>query len=808
MPGLLTLHTDLKSLKYGHDTPGGGDSGQPYITTDINTVDTNFNKLRLTKFDDGLVRGGIIGAANASVVDTLRIGKFLTSFPKGPLFITKQIGLQLSNPRLEVPKNPINIAAGGVNNILSVSTGGLLQPTRLYNLGINTIAQIPVNAFGLHFNRHGILPVQGKDSKYEAIVTANNKSNNRLETLTNNFNLGPWGANKYGVTKKEQSFLNKLAGQALLAGPLGSVIFAGATAILNTNTETQIDNYTGGPGSVYGIGKTIIHRALGGNTEDKDKIEFAKVQSKIFAGKTKDEKGNAAEVEFKLDRLLGASNHTPSTLQNQTSPTDGPLSNNDKYIPINLNTNISKEEDKHGVNTDHVKNSLTNGNANLVAGKLFGLSNASSSSLSSFKYGPNTTIANTPGKTPTTLDDKIALVNDPNTPHIRDQNLPPVSNEHDLTKSGPSSYPTVPSGSFSNALGLPNIQFNQYSSVQTAVNNLTAPNNVGIYATLINKQLNKERLPKSTNKPTYTNSFGEKVIVGIPWNKATREIRVGSGRKDSINLTPIFSAGVGSIGDTAPIHIPNTTAQTINDLVKFRIQAIDTDNPSNSKWMIFRAYLTDLNDTVNATWNEIKYAGRGDKFWIYDSFTRKISISFKAAALSAEEMEPMYQKLNFLMSNLMPDYKNNLMRGPLVRMTVGNWIDGQLGILDSLTYKVAQDSPWEIGLADAELILPHIVEVTLGFTPIGSQTRDSNELARKAECVSNIAQNWNGATEREYIKPCNKPTAPTPPPPPVPPPPIPPPPPPPFKLDPPKIEILRDNTNIAGPGGRYKGGGF
>ena len=39
MPGLLTLKTDLKSLKYGHDTPGGGDSGQPYIKTDINSID-------------------------------------------------------------------------------------------------------------------------------------------------------------------------------------------------------------------------------------------------------------------------------------------------------------------------------------------------------------------------------------------------------------------------------------------------------------------------------------------------------------------------------------------------------------------------------------------------------------------------------------------------------------------------------------------------------------------------------------------------------------------------------------------------
>ena len=92
---LLDLKTDLKSLKYGQDTPGGGDSGQPYIRTDINNVDSGINKLRFTKFDDGLIRGGAVGAIGSSVVDTLRIGKFLTDPPKGPLFIVKQVGLQL-----------------------------------------------------------------------------------------------------------------------------------------------------------------------------------------------------------------------------------------------------------------------------------------------------------------------------------------------------------------------------------------------------------------------------------------------------------------------------------------------------------------------------------------------------------------------------------------------------------------------------------------------------------------------------------------------------------------------------------------
>jgi hypothetical protein len=133
-----------------------------------------------------------------------------------------------------------------------------------------------------------------------------------------------------------------------------------------------------------------------------------------------------------------------------------------------------------------------------------------------------------------------------------------------------------------------------------------------------------------------------------------------------------------------------------------------------------------------------------------------MSITFKVAALSSGEMKPMYQKLNFLMSNLMPDYSNNLMRGPLVRMSVGSYIDAQLGILNSLSYKILQDSPWEIAIDKPEggsqlLILPHIVEVTLGFTPIGSESKGKNELQSKSTSISHIAQNNTGDTGLQYV---------------------------------------------------------
>jgi len=131
----------------------------------------------------------------------------------------------------------------------------------------------------------------------------------------------------------------------------------------------------------------------------------------------------------------------------------------------------------------------------------------------------------------------------------------------------------------------------------------------------------------------YKNGYDEVVKVNFPnWSSVSRENRVGSGRQDQINLTPLFTESSYWYGDKTPDGNHN-----IRDLVKFAIQGIHTDNPSNSTFAIFRAYLTQFSDSVNSQWNDVKYAGRGNKFYIYDGFDRKIQIGFKVAALYANE---------------------------------------------------------------------------------------------------------------------------------------------------------------------------
>jgi len=626
---LIDLQTDLKSLRYGQDQLGGGSSGQPYIKTNIEKADPGIN------FDDGLIRGGFINATQSSLKDTLRIGKFLTDLPKGPLWVIKQIGLQLSNPRLETRRG-----FAGITNALSGDfgslTNGLLQPTRIYNLGLNTLAQVPVNFLGVHFNRHGILPVQDDSTKYLSVAQANNQN-------TSFVGAGLPGASTNRLVQKAIDLLPKQS--PLSNTPLNAIQnFLSRIPFISTFIKPQqqmIDEYTAGPGSVYGVGKTFIRRYVYTTPQDDVSLKLINKYPRQARGVVSYSNALGVSKDYFTPLQIDAINNI-SNNGNTVAPPPPPIkytSNNAIAKYTQLKTQLEKQQQ---------------------SGSVFG-----------FNPFKNTNLGTTVG----------------------------LFGAGDLYNGNISNY----------------------------------TNNVITYRNGIDKPI--------------TIKLGRN--VNGTWRNANRETRVGSGRRDSINLTPIFSYGAGTVGDKLKI---GDNTYNINDLVKFRIQALDGDNPTLANWMIFRAYLTQLSDNVDAQWNDIKYAGRGENFYVYNGFTRRMQVGFKVAALSEVEMKPMYQKLNYLMSNLMPDYKDNIMRGPLMRMTIGNWIDGQTCILNSLSYNIPQDSPWEIALSeptgDGLLILPHIVEVNMSFTPIGSQTKGANLVSQKSNLVSNIAQNIN---DYQYI---------------------------------------------------------
>ena len=170
----------------------------------------------------------------------------------------------------------------------------------------------------------------------------------------------------------------------------------------------------------------------------------------------------------------------------------------------------------------------------------------------------------------------------------------------------------------------------------------------------------------------------------------------------------------------------------LEDFIKFKFEVIDSQNPSKSDVILFRAFLDTMGDSFNAAHNEVKYNGRGESFYTYNSFKRTVNLSFKIAAQTRYEMRPLYQKLNYLVAQTAPNYSSTgRIRTPYMRITVGDYFYRVPGVVNSVSIDWQKDYPWEIALEpegrDFNMKqLPHVLDVNLGFTPIHSFTPNNN----------------------------------------------------------------------------------
>jgi hypothetical protein len=239
------------------------------------------------------------------------------------------------------------------------------------------------------------------------------------------------------------------------------------------------------------------------------------------------------------------------------------------------------------------------------------------------------------------------------------------------------------------------------------------------------------------SSPSYLEKNIEKRLnLGNPGSprKNRSSYTKGTGQAlDMLNASYIYKSDVSKgIYSKDPIY---------SDIIPFIISILNNDNQEAKnpgtyrKNMHFRAFIDSFSDSYDADWSSIEYMGRAEKLYKYKGFGRKISMAFTVVAQSREEITAMYDKLNYLASSLAPEYLDSLssgyMAGNIAYITLGEYIHDQPGIINSLTFDIPEESPWEIGINDEGIIedteerrkdirqLPHMIRVTgFNFTPI------------------------------------------------------------------------------------------
>ena len=191
--------------------------------------------------------------------------------------------------------------------------------------------------------------------------------------------------------------------------------------------------------------------------------------------------------------------------------------------------------------------------------------------------------------------------------------------------------------------------------------------------------------------------------------EALRKGGVKSSNVDKVNLLP-YGTKDEKIGD-----------QLITDFVKFKFHDM-----VNNKFIIFRAILDGISDSITPEYGEERYVGRPDKVYVYQGADRSISFGFKVVPKTAQEMPVLMEKLNYLVGMCYPSYTpEERMVTPLMSLTLGDMFNGAMGLLGSLTVTVEDASTWEI--SDG-LQFPHFISCQCEFKYIGN-----NVLASKGK---------------------------------------------------------------------------
>ena len=328
---LVDLKTDLKSLRFGKDRKGGGNSRQPYVQ--IGIPETPFEEALASPLGvkDFLLRGGL-NTVTDTAEDLVRLGSFFTNpfNPSGLLFTAKQNLLS---------RTAVRTQTSGILN------EGIYTP-------LSTLSQAGVNAFGGHLNKQGVNPFEltgaysNNNNLYGVRVKPTQlKGNNRLVILKNLVDEGT-----------SRTYSN------------GKILNEGGSNGVN------ILSYGGGPGSDLGIGRTNI-RYADQRTGVNNKYAVGGKQGYFYgtpnaAGRRPYEPGNYIKSLSLKDLSLNSLNRTWTSVTKKfwelTDIYPENFITKDGQRP-GYNLSVYNEEDPFNANIDKV---TQNGSATLTGEQL------------------------------------------------------------------------------------------------------------------------------------------------------------------------------------------------------------------------------------------------------------------------------------------------------------------------------------------------------------------------------------------------------------------------------------------------------
>lgn len=212
---------------------------------------------------------------------------------------------------------------------------------------------------------------------------------------------------------------------------------------------------------------------------------------------------------------------------------------------------------------------------------------------------------------------------------------------------------------------------------------------------------------KASGVPIPTRGIGTPTDIDLI-NAVNKEKGDISDIYDALSLSMYTRRGMSAQADTLNLTDDITydgdialDAATQNTLDSFDFIPLKFYSIYKNKTVQFRCTVTQLTENFTPSWDANKFIGNPFNFYTYQGVERSLTFSFKVFSLNLVEHINAWQRLNFLAKLTYPqDYKGSTgaVAPPLIKFTLGNMYNRREAFIDSLSFSIDENTPWEIGV--------------------------------------------------------------------------------------------------------------
>jgi hypothetical protein len=147
----------------------------------------------------------------------------------------------------------------------------------------------------------------------------------------------------------------------------------------------------------------------------------------------------------------------------------------------------------------------------------------------------------------------------------------------------------------------------------------------------------------------------------------------------------------------------------------------------------FKSFITGYNETYDSSWDSIKYNGRSEFLYNFNSYKKTASFKLKIPSFNVTQLTQYHKALKRLQDGTAGMYYNNRLGGVITYIKLGYYLDDVPCIINSMNVSIPDEASWDWDLEGGPY--SHLLEATFNITVIGNEIPGLKKESPRSEVI-------------------------------------------------------------------------